>query len=377
MSTENTTTTTSSIITTYKTSRALPTSLLQNLLKPFGNKLIQPGDALPVGSPVLTPDSSVYKHCDVQHSIVESINIYTITAKQARTSSRDRNDPSNQQKDVAEQARKRKQIYYFCGGGWQSPPSKEHWKLCAQLAQAGMDSGVETTVSVVSYPLAPHSPASVTLPVLKRLYYTLLSPPPPSHTTNNDTTVTAAAATDSDTEIILAGDSSGANIALSLTLSILNADARAPAPHALVLLSPPCDLRNTNAAMQDIETHDPVLSVAFVKSTARAWCTGVRDDTPAAHPQPAIAYDDPRVSPLLADVAVLRTRGVQVHGVVGEYDVLTPDALLFRDKLQREGVRGKWLEWEKQMHCFILAGAGYGLPEGKEAVEWLEGVLFG
>lgn len=357
MSTENTPST-SSIITTHKTSRALPTSLLQNLIKPFGNKLVQPGDALPAGSPTLTPDSSVHKDCQVEHSVVETINIYNITAK-----------PEKHNADLV--GKRQKHIYYFCGGGWQSPPSKEHWKLCSQLAQAGANSGVRTTVSVVSYPLAPNSPAPVTLPMLEKLYYTLLSAGPTTTITNTNRIPGETA------EITLAGDSSGANIALSLTLCILNKDPHAPAPHALLLLSPPCDLRNINPAMHEVAPHDPVLTVPFVQSTARAWCTGVRSDTPKTHPQASLSYDDPHVSPLLADVGVLRERGVYVHGVVGGYDVLTPDALLFRDKLEKEGVKGRWLQWERQMHCFPLAGAGYGLPEGKEAVEWIEDVLFG
>lgn len=128
--------------------------------------------------------------------------------------------------------------------------------------------------------------------------------------------------------------------------------------------------------MSSIAPHDPVLTIPFVNSTARAWCNGTRDDTPSS-PHTPVPYDDPRVSPVLADVAVLKARGVKVHGVVGGYDVLTPDALVFKGKLEREGLEGRWLVWEKMMHCFPLAGAGYGLPEGKEAVQWVEGVLFG
>ncbi|KAF2220613.1 hypothetical protein BDZ85DRAFT_302983 [Elsinoe ampelina] len=33
---------------------------------------------------------------------------------------------------------KRLRMYYFSGGGWQNPPSSQHWKFCAELArQAG------------------------------------------------------------------------------------------------------------------------------------------------------------------------------------------------------------------------------------------------
>jgi acetyl esterase/lipase len=45
-----------------------------------------------------------------------------------------------------------------------------------------------------------------------------------------------------------------------------------------------------------------------------------------------------------------------------------------REKCNQAGVRGEWLDWEKQMHCFPLT-FGYRLPEGVWAMEWILGVL--
>jgi acetyl esterase/lipase len=421
---------TGSIIVTHETSRAAPTSLLQSFLKPFGNRLVQPGKPQPAGSQPLAPHDSVYKTCNVRQRLVAGIRVYDINVRTARTSktlagrmggsnfqpgemeARRAHDESSAEsilqdpyrwdpsptheghdiisKDFAHKhpgQRKRKHIYYFCGGGWQSPPSKEHWKLCTQLAQEGTKEGQEgysTTVSVVSYPLAPNSPAATTLPMLEKMYYSLLSPessPEPQLNLgapgedDKREVLPVSAVTSRNEEIIFAGDSSGANVAICLTLLILNKDPQAPAPHTLMLISLPADLRNVNPDMPALDKHDPVLKTSFVKATARAWCGGVRDSVDKPLPLGSIPFDDPRVSPLLAMVDVLVKKGIQVHGVTGGHDVLTPDAILFRNKLDAAGVNGKWLEWDKQMHCFPLAGAGYGLPEGKKAVDWMIEVL--
>lgn len=69
-------------------------------------------------------------------------------------------------------------IYYFAGGGFRAPPSSEHWKFCAQLASSlslpplGNTSTAERAetaahMTLVSYPLAPNSPARDSLPLRK------------------------------------------------------------------------------------------------------------------------------------------------------------------------------------------------------------------
>lgn len=340
---------------TRETSRSAPTAVLENILKPFGNLLIRPGKPEPAGSPELEPHKSVYEHCEVKHHQVAGIHIYDITAL-PKASTAHKQDASLSSRSPS--GARHKHIYYFAGGGWQSPASSDHWKLCSRFATAGPREGdrrVATTVSLVSYPLAPNTPAPAALPLLEKWYYALFQ----------------ANTSAQDEEVIFAGDSSGANVAICLLLHVLNTHPDAPAPQKVLLISPSVDFRKINPAMKEVEKHDPILNVDFVKSTARAWAGGGRD-TKFEEPLPAGAfqYDDPRVSPLLADVTVLARRGIEVHGVLGTYDVLAPDSVLFREKLDAAGVKGRWLEWEKQMHCFPLA-ASYGLPEGKKAVEWI------
>lgn len=73
-------------------------------------------------------------------------------------------------------------------------------------------------------------------------------------------------------------------------------------------------------------------------------------------------------------LAALAARGVQLHGVTGGFDILTPDGLLLRGRLEEAGVRGKWLHWEKQMHVFPLAFR-WGLKESREGKNWVLDVL--
>jgi acetyl esterase/lipase len=223
-------------------------------------------------------------------------------------------------------------------------------QFCAEIA--GRVPG--TLISLVSYPLAPHNPAPLAFPRLLRLYRILLQE---AHNTGE--------------EVIFAGDSSGGNIVLSLVLEALREDellngtepaqVLSPHPSAILAISPSIDLTRSNPDIEKLKDVDPFLTPEFVKSTAKAW-HGEWDPS------------DPRVSPINCDLSLLRKAGVKVHGVIGTYDVLGPDAIKFRDQCASEGVQGCWLEWDKQIHCFPLTFA-YGVPEAAEAPDWIVKIL--
>ena len=320
---------------TKRTDRSIYMFILHHIIKLLGPQLIKARKIYPAGSPRLDPHSKAKKHCDIQERIVEDIYIYDLTAKHS-----DVTQKSNADGAQSGNMSKKGRLYYFAGGGWQMPPSSEHWALCAEFAKKlpGL------RVSIVSYPLAPNSAAPATFSQMMKLYRSLLRE-----------------ADEAGEKVILAGDSAGGNIVLCLTLAALAEDDSAPCPSAILAISPSCDLRRHNPEIKLLEKHDPILRIPFINSTAQKW-RGEWD--------PA----DPRVSPLLADVSLLARRGVQAHGVVGRYDILSPDAVLFRMKCDEAGVRGRWLDWEKQMHCFPLAWS-FGLPESVEAKDWILDVL--
>ena len=94
--------------------------------------------------------------------------------------------------------------------------------------------------------------------------------------------------------------------------------------------------------MQTVDKHEPVLSVSFTGQVAEKWAIG-------------LDRADPLVTPLLGPLAFLQQRNVRVDGITGTYDVLLPDTLLLIEKMQKVGITGSWLVWERQMHCFPLA----------------------
>lgn len=164
------------------------------------------------------------------------------------------------------------------------------------------------------------------------------------------------------------GDSSGGNIALVLGIYGANQYLEGGCEEEeicplrnIMVMSPPTDLRNTHPGIDEIDTHDPILSRTVITEVAERW----------GH---ELAVDDPTVSPLLADLSVFKKANVQVDGVVGLYDCLAPDSVEFRKKLESEGVKGEWLEWDKQMHCFPLTFS-YRIPEGVFGKDWIVEVL--
>ena len=103
-----------------------------------------------------------------------------------------------------------------------------------------------------------------------------------------------------------------------------------------MLISLVVDLRFTSPKIKDVESKDSVLRRNIEEKTAKSW---------------ADSWDlaDLRLSPFLADVSILQERGVKVHGVTRGHDILTPDAILFREKCKIVGIDGEWLESDKQM----------------------------
>ncbi|KAL9078022.1 MAG: hypothetical protein Q9157_003053 [Trypethelium eluteriae] len=378
-------------------------AILQKILFLLKTYLARAKKHFPPGSVRLKPPAAVYKKCTVQERQLDGIWIYDLEAK--RTSRHQHiprvNTAAHGPEGTFPDAQRKRRIYYFAGGGWQMPVSSHHWELLAEIVRRlsespskGKDSPIPTIISIISYPLAPASPAPVTFPKLVRLYESLLR-----------------TSSDAGEYVILAGDSAGGNLACALAIHALSETRPEPketsmpteedkeigktntslAPDAILALCPSVFLcrDNDSPTLKSIEKKDPLLSINFISDTADAWVgkwqekgRRLRADAPTEEvvseppkglPEPW-EKTDPRVSPLLGDVAALARAGVRVHGTTGGYDLLSGDARKFRDRCNEEGVHGKWLEWDKQMHCWHLIWS-LGLPEAKQAVDWMVEVL--
>lgn len=318
----------SSITTTTRSDKSLFMRLLQLFVRPFGTYLVSPKSAAPAGSPRLSTTQSAAKGCSITERSLADCWLYDL-------------HPKSSSNGAGGSSHHKKRIYYFAGGGWQMPPSSQHWSFCAYLAH----SLPSAAITIVSYPLAPKTPAPSAFPILSALYSELLS-----------------ACDDKGEQAVLVGDSAGGNVVLTMTLEALRKiDGSSEAqptlkPLKLLLVSPAVDLTNENPAMKEAEKKDPIMNVAYVTSTANTW-RGSWDSA------------DPRLSPVKDDLALLAKAGVHVDGCIAGWDVLAPDALVLKDKLNNAAVQGHWLVWEGMMHCWPLARQ-YGLRESREAAEW-------
>jgi acetyl esterase/lipase len=331
-------------------------SFLHICLQPFKPRLVVPKSYSADGSQKLTPPRKAKERCLVKERQVDGIWVYDLTPQGTD------GDESWRERD---KDAKKKRLVYFAGGGWQMPPSDAHWAMAAELVNRVRD----LTVSIVSYPLAPKSPASKSMPQLRKLYDTLMDE-----------------ATGLGEHVVFGGDSSGGNIAISLVIWALSESevesAERTAPKAILAVSPSIDLRHIDDGLHDLDKNDPLLTVPFVTSTAQAWSAGGKSNHPPnkvikntlSHINTSGAdgwsASDPRVSPVLADLGPLVRHRVKLYCVTGTWDILSLETHQFRDKCDKAGVEGEWLEWERQMHCFPMAFA-YGLRESREGLEWM------
>ncbi|KAK7452582.1 hypothetical protein Landi51_04470 [Colletotrichum acutatum] len=330
--------------------RSLLMLFLQVVIKPFRPRLASPSK-LPPNAERLTPPKNARK-CHIEERVLEELWLYDITRESDGSYDREPCPP------------RRRRILYFAGGGWQMPPSKNHWTFCMELVRR-LDN---TAVTIISAPLAPKHPVSVAFPRIQRAYRSLLNE---SH--------------DAGERVIVAGDSSGGNIALSLvawTLKHPKSEVLNP-PVAVMAISPTVDLRHELPQIRVVEKSDALHTFESIKATAEAWCPEEtttesskisQPDRGDSHGCSDWGLDDPRVSPIHADLGVFVQHNVHIYGVTGSYDVLAPEAVAFRNKCREHGVSGEWLSWERQMHCFPLMFK-YGLKEGKEGTDWIIRVL--
>ncbi|KAK7428353.1 hypothetical protein QQZ08_005110 [Neonectria magnoliae] len=323
------------------------TRLLQAMLRPFKPSMVKPTKRQAVAERLSVPKKT-QKQCSVNERQVQGLWVYDLKNKiQAQNQ-----DTANQQNVT--------RILYYAGGGWQMPPSSHHWAFCTELVNRLCN----TIVTIISCPLAPENPVSVAFPQIQSAYETL-----------------STEFTNAGEKIIVAGDSSGGNIALCLVTWTLMNEAREDTkpPAAILAISPTTDLSHQLSKIKAVDRLDPIMTHSLIKSTASSWSPGLDllatgDDGLKelnGHTYRLDwSFEDPRVSPIQADLSVLVRHRVKVLGVIGTHDVLAPEAIAFLHRCKDEGVEGEWLLWRGQMHCFPLAFR-YGLRESKEGVSWI------
>jgi len=147
--------------------------------------------------------------------------------------------------------------------------------------------------------------------------------------------------------IAVAGDSAGANIALSLMLRAR--DEGLPLPGCAVLISPWLDLRVTADSIMRNLSVDPMMTPPMIKEMATAYMGD-------------IALDDPRASPVLApDLSGLPPLYIQNS----DADILEDDAHLLAGRAMAAGVDVTIDSWPGMIH--VWHAFAHIVPEARDA----------
>ena len=216
-------------------------------------------------------------------------------------------------------------IFHIHGGAFFLGSLKTHQALMTDLAAR-----TQMQVVHVDYPLAPEHPYPEAPEALYDVYQALL--------------VQGIQPKD----IILSGDSCGANLALALCLRLKEQPELMPS--GLILMSPYLDLTLTSESLRYNQKHDALLSI-------EALHTG-RDLYIGQH----ITADDPRVSPIFDDLHGLPPTLVQV----GSKEILLDDAKRFREKAEQAGVKVHFKLYTGMWHNFQMFNAWFS--EARQAL---------
>ena len=134
--------------------------------------------------------------------------------------------------------------------------------------------------------------------------------------------------------VIVAGDSAGGNMALELCLS-LKAEGRF-LPKLLILMSPWTDFRANSNSYNTYKDKDPLLTYEYVVGARNAY-VGKDED-----------YEDPKYSPLLADLSGMPPTLIQV----GSNEILRDDSEKLAKNYQKYGSLCKLEVYKGGWHVF-------------------------
>ncbi len=222
-------------------------------------------------------------------------------------------------------ARSGKVMLYIHGGAFVLGSCKSHRRLVTHLARAG---GIEAVVP--EYRLAPENPFPAGLDDVVEAYRALLEKGYDAK------------------DIVVAGDSAGGGLSVSMMLALK--DAGDPLPGAAVLLSPFLDLTASGESMKTRVDKDPWFDPAEIGAVVRYYCSG--ED-----------LENPLLSPVFADVAGLPP--TLIH--VGDDEILLSDSTQLADKLRAARIPVQLEVFSQMWHVFHLFVGK--MPEARAAID--------
>lgn len=216
-------------------------------------------------------------------------------------------------------------VLYLHGGGFIACSPETHRPLVSSIVRR-----INGTAYVPTYRLAPEHPFPAALDDARSAYRYLLE----------DCNIAAA-------RLVIAGDSAGGGLALSLALSLR--DEGVPLPAAIVVFSPWTDLAATGQSLDDNTEHCAMFAGDTIRRAARFY---VGDADPR----------EPRLSPLYGDFRGLPP--MLIHA--GHDEVLRDDSVRLAERARNDGVDVQLKLWSRVPHVWQFFAAV--LPEARESL---------
>lgn len=224
-------------------------------------------------------------------------------------------------------------ILYFHGGGFVLQSMHSHRKLAGHLARAA-----GARVLVLEYRLAPENPFPAQLHDAEAAYAWLL-----------DRGVRPA-------DIALAGDSAGANLAVSTTVKLRDNGSALPA--AIVGFSPWFDLECDGPTLDSNAGVDALVQRALVEQMTQLFLG------------PTGSATDPLANPLHADLAGLPP----IYLCAGGHEALLDNGERFAERARRAGLDITFdvMSGQQHVHVFMAGRAPEADHSVNEAAAWLK-----
>lgn len=216
-------------------------------------------------------------------------------------------------------------IFHIHGGAFFLGSMNTHRAFLTQVAARS-----QMQVIHLNYPLSPEAQYPEALDALFQVYAELLAQGIQAK------------------DIILSGDSCGANLALALALKIQK--QQLPQVSGLVLMSPFLDLTLTSESLRYNQKHDALLSIEALEA-------GIDYYVPRS-----VDRADPEASPFFAELTGLPP----IHIQVGSKEILLDDAQRFKVKAEQAGVDVEFKLYTGMWHNFQMFSPWF--EEGQRAL---------
>ncbi|MBD5546595.1 MAG: alpha/beta hydrolase [Lachnospiraceae bacterium] len=143
-------------------------------------------------------------------------------------------------------------------------------------------------------------------------------------------------------DVIVAGDSAGGNMALSMVLKLKEEERLLP--RGLVLMSPWTDLTSSGKTHQSRAEVDPVLDAAYLERMIQGY-------VPAQDMEISLDLKNPMISPLFGDFTGFPPTYIQV----GDNEILLSDSTMLHKKMIQENVSVKLDVFKGMWHVFQMS----------------------